>query len=191
VNERHASLPVLSPATVIGASFASSQGICLSRSPDHSSHGPQQRGNLPPGPNLTTLPHFSVSSAMNFPNSAGEVGNTVLPRSAKRALILGSARPALISTFLLNLRLLHAGPIVRSELQGKSTGDYTRWRTSWWTLLLAPWGEMKGRGMMMTIVETLWLRIHTVLAAFAEKLAAVGPTLIHNRSVSSQMFPRT
>jgi hypothetical protein len=50
---------------------------------------------------------------------------------------------------------------------------------------------MKGRGMMMTIVETLWLRIHTVLAAFAEKLAAVGPTLIHNRSVSSQMFPRT
>src|SRR5271168_2808223 len=40
----------------------------------------------------TTLPHFSVSSAMNFPNSAGEVGNTVQPRSANRALITGSAR---------------------------------------------------------------------------------------------------
>jgi hypothetical protein len=34
--------------------------------------------------------------------------------------------------------------------------------------------------MMMTIVETLWLRIHTVLAAFVEKLAAVEPTLIYN-----------
>jgi hypothetical protein len=34
--------------------------------------------------NLTTLPHFSVSSAMNFPNSLGEPGSTVPPRSARR-----------------------------------------------------------------------------------------------------------
>src|SRR5215469_10732982 len=39
-----------------------------------------------------TLAHFSVSSAMYFPNSAGEPGSTVLPRSARRAVILGSAR---------------------------------------------------------------------------------------------------
>src|SRR5258707_843889 len=49
-----------------------------------------------------TLPHFSVSSAMNLPKSAGEPGNTVLPRSASRALILGSARPALISLLSLS-----------------------------------------------------------------------------------------
>ena len=40
----------------------------------------------------TTLPHFSVSSAMSFPKSAGEPGSTAPPRSASCALILGSAR---------------------------------------------------------------------------------------------------
>ena len=35
---------------------------------------------------LITLPHFSVSSRMNFANSAGELGNTSAPRSASRAL---------------------------------------------------------------------------------------------------------
>src|SRR5215510_13299622 len=47
--------------------------------------------------NLTTLPHFSVSVAMNWPNSAGAVGNTVEPSSAYRPLITGSARAVLIS----------------------------------------------------------------------------------------------
>src|SRR5262249_5670105 len=42
-----------------------------------------------------TLPHFSVSSAMNLPKSPGERAIAMLPKSAKRALILGSARPAL------------------------------------------------------------------------------------------------
>src|SRR5262249_20348535 len=32
----------------------------------------------------TTLPHFSVSSAMNFPKSAGEPANTAHPRSVRR-----------------------------------------------------------------------------------------------------------
>src|SRR5262249_57817411 len=50
---------------------------------------------------LITLPHFSVSSAMNLPKSAGEPGSTVLPTSASRALILASSRPALISLFSL------------------------------------------------------------------------------------------
>src|SRR5262245_16553068 len=35
--------------------------------------------------NLITSPHFSVSSAMSLPNSAGEPGSAVLPRSASRA----------------------------------------------------------------------------------------------------------
>ena len=55
----------------------------------------------------TTLPHFSVSSAMSLPKSAGEPASTVPPRSASRALILGSARPALIS--LLSLSTISAG----------------------------------------------------------------------------------
>ena len=36
-----------------------------------------------------TLPHFSVSSAMSFPKSAGEPLSTLPPKSASRALILG------------------------------------------------------------------------------------------------------
>ena len=35
-----------------------------------------------------TLPHFSVSSAMSLPKSAGESASGTLPRSARRALIL-------------------------------------------------------------------------------------------------------
>ncbi len=30
---------------------------------------------------LITFPHFSVLSAMSFPNSVGDVGNAVAPRS--------------------------------------------------------------------------------------------------------------
>src|SRR5262245_12410215 len=52
--------------------------------------------------NFTTLPHFSVSSAISLPKSAGVPGSTVPPKSASRALILGSARPALISFELLD-----------------------------------------------------------------------------------------
>src|ERR1700680_4776266 len=54
-----------------------------------------------------TLPHFSVSSAMNLPNSAGEVGNTTPPRSASRAFVTGLASAALIS--LLSLPMISAG----------------------------------------------------------------------------------
>src|SRR5262249_60425898 len=57
--------------------------------------------------NLTTLPHFSVSSAISLPNSAGEPASTVPPRSASRVFILGSARPALIS--LLSFSTISAG----------------------------------------------------------------------------------
>jgi hypothetical protein len=45
----------------------------------------------------TTLPHFSVSSAISFPKSAGDPGSGVPPSSANLALIFGSARMALIS----------------------------------------------------------------------------------------------
>src|SRR5262245_2969770 len=57
--------------------------------------------------NLITLAHFSVSFAMNFPKSAGVIGIGTPPRSASRALILGSARPALNS--LLSLSTISAG----------------------------------------------------------------------------------
>src|SRR5262249_8412732 len=57
--------------------------------------------------NFTTLPHFSVSSAMSLPKSAGESASTVPPKSAMRALIMGSARPAFTS--LLSVPTIAAG----------------------------------------------------------------------------------
>jgi hypothetical protein len=52
-----------------------------------------------------TLPHFSVSSAMSLPKSAGEPGRTVPPRSPNRAFILGSAITA------VEYYRLHATPV--------------------------------------------------------------------------------
>src|SRR6516162_1155799 len=49
--------------------------------------------------NLITLAHFSVSSAMKLPNSAGVIGMGTPPRSASRAFILESASTTLISLF--------------------------------------------------------------------------------------------
>src|SRR5262249_7880587 len=57
--------------------------------------------------NLITLAHFSVSFAMNFPKSAGVIGIGTPPRSMRRCLILGSARPALNS--LLSVSTISAG----------------------------------------------------------------------------------
>jgi hypothetical protein len=54
-----------------------------------------------------TLAHFSVSSAMNFLNSAGERTSGEPPRSARRAFTFGSARAALIS--LLSLSMIASG----------------------------------------------------------------------------------
>src|SRR5262249_61964613 len=62
--------------------------------------------------NLITLPHFSVSSAISLPNSAGEPGSNVAPKSAKRALIMGSARPAFTS--LLSTSMIAAGGYLHS-----------------------------------------------------------------------------
>ena len=70
----------------------------MSQPPDYSAFAPE---------NFTTFAHFSVSSAMSLPNSAGEPGSTVPPRSASRAFILVSARAALIS--LLSLSTTSAG----------------------------------------------------------------------------------
>src|SRR5262245_38214208 len=55
----------------------------------------------------TTLPHFSVSSPISLPKSAGVPGSTVPPRSASRAFILGSASVALIS--LLSFSMISTG----------------------------------------------------------------------------------
>src|SRR5262249_6924226 len=57
--------------------------------------------------NFITLAHFSVSSAMNLPKSAGEPTIIVPPRSASFASSLASARPALTS--LLSLSMISGG----------------------------------------------------------------------------------
>src|SRR5262249_11472860 len=56
---------------------------------------------------LITLAHFSVSSTMSLPRSAGEPASAVPPRSASRALMLGSAKAALTS--FLSLSAISAG----------------------------------------------------------------------------------
>src|SRR5262245_58291599 len=61
-----------------------------------------------------TLPHFSVSSTMNIPSSAGEPRNTVQPRSASRACILASVRTA--STSLLRRPMISAGVFLRKPM---------------------------------------------------------------------------
>src|SRR5262245_4243513 len=53
------------------------------------------------------LAHFSVSSEMNFVNSAGERASGVPPSAARRAFTVGAARAALIS--LLSLSMIASG----------------------------------------------------------------------------------
>src|SRR5262249_58285514 len=69
-----------------------------------------------------TLPHFSVSSAMSLPKSAGEPTSGVLPRSASRALILESARAALIS--LLSLSTISAGVALGAPTPNQLLSSY-------------------------------------------------------------------
>src|SRR5580704_3414947 len=57
--------------------------------------------------NLITLPHFSVSSTISSPKSAGEPASAVPPMSASHAFILESRRATLIS--LLSLSTISAG----------------------------------------------------------------------------------
>src|SRR5262245_50969764 len=49
-----------------------------------------------------TLLHFSVSSAISFPKSAGESASTSPPTSASRAFSLGSASATLIALLRLS-----------------------------------------------------------------------------------------
>jgi uncharacterized oligopeptide transporter (OPT) family protein len=65
-----------------------------------------------------TLPHFSVSAAMNALKSAGESGIGVLPRSARRAFTFGSTRAALIS--LLSLAMIAAGVLLGTPTPDQS-----------------------------------------------------------------------
>src|SRR5215510_8296597 len=56
---------------------------------------------------VITLPHFSVSSAMNFPNSADVIDIGSTPKPSSRGFMLGSAAKALTS--LLSLSITSAG----------------------------------------------------------------------------------
>src|SRR5262249_40490548 len=73
---------------------------------------------------LITLPHFSVSSAMSLPKSVGEPTSGVPPRSASRVVILGSARPALIS--LLSLSTISAGVVFGAQTPNQLLASYPR-----------------------------------------------------------------
>ena len=83
-----------------------SNGHC--RHPPNGSASSTYSGLMPA--NLTTFAHFSISSAMSLPKSAGEPASAVAPRSASRAFTLGSARPAFIS--LLSLSMISGGVLL-------------------------------------------------------------------------------
>jgi ABC-type uncharacterized transport system substrate-binding protein len=51
---------------------------------------------------LITFVHFSISSAMNLPNSAGVLSIGSTPKAMRRAFRVGLATPALISAFSLS-----------------------------------------------------------------------------------------
>src|SRR5262249_20588230 len=81
------------PIAVIGDAFAERHSWNVRASPTPSALMPT---------NLIALAHFSVSSAISLPKPAGETTSGAPPRSVSRALILGSARPALISPLSLS-----------------------------------------------------------------------------------------
>ena len=56
---------------------------------------------------LKSLPHLTVSSTTNLPNSAVVIGAATVPSSASCAWIFASARPAL--TAALSLSMISAG----------------------------------------------------------------------------------
>jgi hypothetical protein len=65
--------------------------------PHHRSpNGKQSHCGFMPA-NLITLPHFSASSAMSLPKSAGEPASVIAPKSTSGTFSVESARPALIS----------------------------------------------------------------------------------------------
>src|SRR5207249_957447 len=70
----------------------------------------------------TTLPHLSLSSAKSFPNSAGETAKAVPPSSPSRALSLGSARPALISS--LSLSTISVGVALGAPMPNHTLASY-------------------------------------------------------------------
>src|SRR5262245_12322963 len=63
--------------------------------------------------NLITLAHFSVSSAVNLPNSAGVIGMGTPPSSAMRVFILGSANAA--RTVWLMVATISAGVFLGAQ----------------------------------------------------------------------------
>src|ERR1700722_17173771 len=88
-------------------------GISGCRCRDHSGFMPA---------NFTTLPHFSVSSAMKCPKATGEPARTAAPKSASRAFILGSTRPRLIS--LLSLSTISDGVLLGAPVPYQILASY-------------------------------------------------------------------
>src|SRR5215472_15546578 len=68
-----------------------------------------------------TLRDFSVSSAINFPKSVGVIGIGEPPRSASRALILGSARALIL---LLSLSTISVGVFLGAPTPYQEVASY-------------------------------------------------------------------
>jgi hypothetical protein len=67
-----------------------------------------------------TFAHFSVSAAMNVPNSDGVAGIGTMPRAARRAFTSGSVSAALISR--LSLPTISLGVPAGAQPRGMGEG---------------------------------------------------------------------
>jgi hypothetical protein len=67
-----------------------------------------------------TLPHFSVSSEMSLPKSAGDPMSAVDPRSAIRAFTMGSASAELVSLLSLSTTSVGVPQVGRGPVASRS-----------------------------------------------------------------------
>src|SRR6516225_1539705 len=96
-----------------GPVFGANYGISVGLWADQSGFAPE---------NFTTFAHFLVSSMRSLPKSMGEMGSTLEPSSAYRALILESASPALISR--LSLSIISGGVLLGAPRPNQRFDSY-------------------------------------------------------------------
>src|SRR5262245_9901145 len=132
--------------------------------------------------NLITLAHFSVSSAVNLPNSAGVIGMGTPPSSAMRVLIVGSANAA--RTVGLMVATMSVGVFLGAQrayhwLASKPGSTSATIGTS---------GNASEREAVVTAsARSLLAFIYSIAAGMVAKISCTWPPI---RSVSAGPSPR-
>src|SRR4051812_36869821 len=131
---------------------------------------------------LITLTHFSVSSAISLPKSAGEPPRILPPRSAMRAFSFASASAALISLFSLSTMsagVLRGAATPYQELASKPGRN---------SLIAGPSGKPPQRAALVTASASTLpvLTYSTVPGALPNRTCTCPPS----RSVKAGAIPR-